>query len=116
MAGQSDIPADHAGESIGISRIFGTGAGGGVRSQPHQRQIRRGVMDTDLLRQPGLQPLGARRTARGGLVTPLRDGMNLVAKEYVIVAAWSLRFLTAGVSSPRQSRGLGAARSGCWGR
>ena len=44
---------------------------------------------------------GYYRTARIGLVTPLRDGMNLVAKEYVasqdpkIPACWSCRALPA---------------------
>jgi hypothetical protein len=48
----------------------------------HQWRLRPGRLDADPLHQPRLRALDARR-ALYGLVTPLRDGMNLVAKEYV---------------------------------
>ncbi len=50
---------------------------------------------------PRRQLAGFYRVARVGLVTPLRDGMNLVAKEYVAAqnpndpASWSCRDLPA---------------------
>ena len=53
----------------------------------HQRPFRRIRLDAAALSQQELQPPHAVRASsarRGsGLVTPLRDGMNLVAKEYV---------------------------------
>ena len=54
--------------------------------QRRQRHPRRSRLDADPLSQQGLWPGRARglyRTAQVGVVTPLQDGMNLVAKEYV---------------------------------
>ena len=49
--------------------------------------LRRGRLDADPLRQPRYSRTTLaglyRAAARAALVTPLRDGMNLVAKEYV---------------------------------
>ena len=56
-------------------------------SGPDQRRVRRGRLGADPLRQPGLSARGSGRLLprrrRSRLITPLRDGMNLVAKEYV---------------------------------
>jgi trehalose 6-phosphate synthase len=54
--------------------------------RPDQRRVRGSGLGADPLRQPGLWPRGPAgfyRAAEIGLITPLRDGMNLVAKEYV---------------------------------
>ena len=54
--------------------------------RPGQRPLRRGGLDADPLRQPAPRRTalaGLYRSSRAALVTPLRDGMNLVAKEYV---------------------------------
>jgi len=53
---------------------------------PYQRPLRRVRLDADPLSEQELQSTGAGGFLRGskvGLVTPFRDGMNLVAKEYV---------------------------------
>ncbi len=58
----------------------------GCAGRPDQRRIRRHGLAAHPLSEPQLSPRPAgrhlsRRTGR--MVTPLRDGMNLVAKEYV---------------------------------
>ena len=54
--------------------------------RPHQRRVRPCRLGADPLRQPGLSARGPVRLLPRrdvALITPLRDGMNLVAKEYV---------------------------------
>ena len=71
-----------------IPRIFrASNSAVGARRGPHQRHVWRGRLDADPLPEPrptaASSLAGLYRIARVGLVTPLRDGMNLVAKEYV---------------------------------
>ena len=61
LARQGHLPPDHAAEPLRYSRICGVGAGRELARRPHQREIWRGVVDADPLRQPRLQPLGACR-------------------------------------------------------
>ncbi len=73
---RSEIP-EYAADGVGLVRRGG---------RPHQRRLRRGGLDADPLRQQAHSRTalaGLYRSARVGLVTPLRDGMNLVAKEYI---------------------------------
>ena len=84
VAGRSDVPPGDAEESRRGARIRRHGAGRACRAD--QRPLRR----------PAWTPIryvnrsysraslaGLYRAAEVGLVTPLRDGINLVAKEYV---------------------------------
>ena len=53
---------------------------------PHQGRVRRYRLDADPLPEPQLSARradGLHARAQVGIVTPLRDGMNLVAKEFV---------------------------------
>ena len=54
---------------------------------------------------------GLYRAARVGLVTPLRDGMNLVAKEYVASQIPTTRAFLSSRVSPAQ---LKNAKQRCW--
>ena len=87
MARQGDLSASHAEEPGRRSRICRDGGGGRAHSSARST----GAMATRPGRRSATStaPIRARRS-RGfivrrdvGLVTPLRDGMNLVAKEYV---------------------------------
>ena len=84
----SHLSADHAAEpQPGFRNMHDMDAGGERACRPHQWQFRRRLLGAGALCQPaptaGRALAGLYRAARAGLVTPLRDGMNLVAKEYV---------------------------------
>ena len=85
--GARDLSADHAAQPLRHPRIRRHGAADRRDRRPRQRPLRRGGLDADPLRQPLVQPHRAggtlSRRPAPALVTPLRDGMNLVAKEYV---------------------------------
>ena len=60
--------------------------GSSTNGRPHQRRLCRAGLGAAALHDPRRRAPGAGRLhalARVGLVTPLRDGMNLVAKEYI---------------------------------
>ena len=81
------LPADRAALARGRRRLPGAARGARPPRRPDQRRLCRPRLDADPL--PRAQLLARRRSAglyrlsRVGLVTPLHDGMNLVAKEFV---------------------------------
>ena len=80
------VHADRAAVALGRARLCRDPPGAGAGRRPHQRAF----AETDwtpiryLNRNfPHATLMGLLRAANVGIVTPLRDGMNLVAKEYV---------------------------------
>ena len=87
LARQGDVPADHAEEPQRNPRIrrrwssWSASARAASTAPTARRTGRRSATSTAPTAAP--RSPGFYRGARAGLVTPLRDGMNLVAKEYV---------------------------------
>ena len=86
VALEGDIAAGHAEEPRRRQAIRGHRSRGRRIDRQDQRPVRRRRLDADPLYQQILFPhcaFGIYRSADVAMVTPLRDGMNLVAKEFL---------------------------------